>query len=230
MREADRGGEGHAERRLLLRHGAVRSRRPTVSMNPSATASTAAARSAPSSVAWLTVPHASFRFTAGVPTSFRSSAEVTRRFCGTCGTSLTYEHDAPPNGDRHPHGQPRRSGRRSAQGSRARREPAGLGGLGRRSTDLSRIPRPGLKPRALSSRSCCRKDRASSRRSSARAAHRPAVALQSTCGEHRPGRVAIDGGCCWRLAHRPRLRMTGASPRPTLPVMLMRAPSASTIW
>ena len=48
------------------------------------------------SVAWLTVPHASFRFTAGVPTSFRSSAEVTRRFCGTCGTSLTYEHDALP--------------------------------------------------------------------------------------------------------------------------------------
>ena len=44
-------------------------------------------------VAWFSVRHDSFRFTAGVPTSFRSSAEVTRRFCGTCGTSLTYEHD-----------------------------------------------------------------------------------------------------------------------------------------
>ena len=48
------------------------------------------------SVVWLTVPHDTFRFTAGAPTSFRSSAEVTRRFCGTCGTSLTYEHDGLP--------------------------------------------------------------------------------------------------------------------------------------
>ncbi len=48
------------------------------------------------SVAWFTVSRGSFRFTNGVPTSFRSSANVTRLFCGTCGTSLTYEHDGLP--------------------------------------------------------------------------------------------------------------------------------------
>jgi len=46
------------------------------------------------SVAWFSVPRASFRFTSGMPTSFRSSPHVTRRFCGACGTSLTFEHDA----------------------------------------------------------------------------------------------------------------------------------------
>ncbi len=49
------------------------------------------------SVAWFTIPKTSFHITVGVPTSFRSGAEVTRRFCGTCGTSLTYEHDALPD-------------------------------------------------------------------------------------------------------------------------------------
>ena len=42
------------------------------------------------------MPRETFRFTTGVPTGFRSSAEVTRRFCGICGTSLTYEHDTLP--------------------------------------------------------------------------------------------------------------------------------------
>ncbi len=45
------------------------------------------------SVAWFSVPRASFRFTSGMPTSFRSSPEVRRRFCGICGTSLTFEHE-----------------------------------------------------------------------------------------------------------------------------------------
>lgn len=45
------------------------------------------------SVAWFTVPRAAFRFTVGAPSSFRSSAYVTRRFCGACGTALTFERD-----------------------------------------------------------------------------------------------------------------------------------------
>ncbi len=42
-------------------------------------------------VAWFTVPRAAFRWSAGEPVSFRSSAKATRRFCGACGTSLTCE-------------------------------------------------------------------------------------------------------------------------------------------
>ena len=44
-------------------------------------------------VAWFSVPRATFRFVAGAPTSFRSTAKATRRFCGRCGTPLTFEHD-----------------------------------------------------------------------------------------------------------------------------------------
>ena len=49
------------------------------------------------SVAWLAVPRVTFRFTTREPASIRSSATVTRRFCGVCGTSLTYENDALPD-------------------------------------------------------------------------------------------------------------------------------------
>jgi hypothetical protein len=49
------------------------------------------------SVAWLTVSRSRFRFTGKDPASIRSSASVTRRFCGVCGTSLTYENDAVPD-------------------------------------------------------------------------------------------------------------------------------------
>ena len=49
------------------------------------------------SVAWFSVPRAALRFTAGEPASFRSSPQVTRRFCGRCGTSLTYEPDHHPD-------------------------------------------------------------------------------------------------------------------------------------
>jgi len=48
-------------------------------------------------VAWFSVPRAALRFTAGESASFRSSAQVTRRFCGRCGTSLTYESDRHPD-------------------------------------------------------------------------------------------------------------------------------------
>jgi hypothetical protein len=44
------------------------------------------------SVAWFTVKRVDFRFTASQPAAFQSSPKVTRRFCATCGTSLTYEY------------------------------------------------------------------------------------------------------------------------------------------
>ncbi|WP_407521402.1 GFA family protein [Methylobacterium oryzisoli] len=49
------------------------------------------------SVAWFSVPRAALRWTAGAPKPVRSSARATRTFCGTCGTSLTYESDAAPD-------------------------------------------------------------------------------------------------------------------------------------
>ncbi|WP_375457886.1 GFA family protein [uncultured Enterovirga sp.] len=48
-------------------------------------------------VAWFSVKRAAFRFVAGEPASYRSSPGVTRRFCGTCGTSLTFELDDTPD-------------------------------------------------------------------------------------------------------------------------------------
>lgn len=47
-------------------------------------------------VAWFTLPRAALRFTAEAPTGFRSSPSVRRRFCGTCGTTLTFERDDLP--------------------------------------------------------------------------------------------------------------------------------------
>jgi hypothetical protein len=48
-------------------------------------------------VAWLSLPSISFVVEAGEPKVFKSSPEVTRRFCGTCGTPLTYEHSDSPD-------------------------------------------------------------------------------------------------------------------------------------
>lgn len=45
------------------------------------------------SVAYLTVSHENFTSTSGEPLKYHSSPEVTRTFCGKCGTSLTYEHE-----------------------------------------------------------------------------------------------------------------------------------------
>lgn len=73
--------------------GAVRYRAsgtPTVSMICHCN-SCARAAGAPG-VAWVTFPKPAFCFTAGDPASFRSSLPVTRRFCRSCGTPLTYEH------------------------------------------------------------------------------------------------------------------------------------------
>lgn len=43
-------------------------------------------------VAWITVVRSEFRFVAGFPQPYQSSAGVVRRFCSTCGSSLTYEN------------------------------------------------------------------------------------------------------------------------------------------
>jgi hypothetical protein len=48
-------------------------------------------------VAWLTFPASRFSFVRGVPSEYRSTAPVTRTFCSTCGTSLTYVHAARPS-------------------------------------------------------------------------------------------------------------------------------------
>jgi len=47
-------------------------------------------------VAWFSVRHEDFRFVAGTPTRFNSTAKAVRSFCGRCGTQLTFEaSDAP---------------------------------------------------------------------------------------------------------------------------------------
>ncbi|HYC00304.1 MAG TPA: GFA family protein [Candidatus Limnocylindrales bacterium] len=46
--------------------------------------------SAAAIVPWIHVEAASFSFFAGKPVEFQSSADVTRTFCGRCGTPLTY--------------------------------------------------------------------------------------------------------------------------------------------
>jgi hypothetical protein len=45
-------------------------------------------------LAWFSVPFDRLRFTKGAPTELRSSAAVTRSFCGRCGTQLTWRGDA----------------------------------------------------------------------------------------------------------------------------------------
>jgi hypothetical protein len=47
-------------------------------------------------VAWLTVNRSDFAWLSGAPVQFGSSPGVTRRFCGRCGSGLTYEHAALP--------------------------------------------------------------------------------------------------------------------------------------
>jgi hypothetical protein len=47
-------------------------------------------------VAWFSVRRAEFRFVAGTPVRFNSTAKGSRMFCGRCGTQLTFESaDAP---------------------------------------------------------------------------------------------------------------------------------------
>src|SRR5258708_1507480 len=46
---------------------------------------------------FATFPKAAFEITQGQLTDYRSSAEVTRSFCGRCGSPLTYRHDEKPD-------------------------------------------------------------------------------------------------------------------------------------
>jgi hypothetical protein len=48
-------------------------------------------------VAWLTFRTSDFSFVRGVPAEYRSTPPVTRTFCPTCGTSLTYVHAERPS-------------------------------------------------------------------------------------------------------------------------------------
>lgn len=48
-------------------------------------------------VGWLSVPVDGFAIEAGNSKVFQSSDKVTRRFCGDCGTPLTYEHADSPD-------------------------------------------------------------------------------------------------------------------------------------
>jgi len=43
-------------------------------------------------IAWITVMRSEFRVISGFPQSYQSSPGVVRRFCGTCGSPLTYEN------------------------------------------------------------------------------------------------------------------------------------------
>ncbi|HTW71326.1 MAG TPA: GFA family protein [Acetobacteraceae bacterium] len=47
-------------------------------------------------VAWFSVNRPDFRFTAGQPAAYRSTEHAIRRFCGGCGTQLTFESDEHP--------------------------------------------------------------------------------------------------------------------------------------
>jgi hypothetical protein len=49
-------------------------------------------------VAWLTFERPCFEIIAGEPVAFRSSPGVVRRFCGSCGSALTYQNDKSPTG------------------------------------------------------------------------------------------------------------------------------------
>jgi hypothetical protein len=46
---------------------------------------------------FATFPNGAFEITQGQLTDYRSSAEVTRSFCGRCGSPLTYRHDEKPD-------------------------------------------------------------------------------------------------------------------------------------
>ncbi len=43
------------------------------------------------SVAWFSVPRMAFRWVSGIAAAYESSPGVLRRFCASCGTSLTFE-------------------------------------------------------------------------------------------------------------------------------------------
>jgi hypothetical protein len=48
-------------------------------------------------VTWFSVRRSDLRWTAAEPAAYRSSDHATRRFCATCGTTLTFEDDRMPD-------------------------------------------------------------------------------------------------------------------------------------
>lgn len=48
-------------------------------------------------VAWVTFVAETFQFTRGRPSEFRSSPAVTRSFCASCGSPLSYRHSHSPS-------------------------------------------------------------------------------------------------------------------------------------
>jgi hypothetical protein len=48
-------------------------------------------------VAWLTFSSRDLSWITGEPVTYRSSVEVSRTFCGRCGSTLTYRHDGDPD-------------------------------------------------------------------------------------------------------------------------------------
>jgi len=48
-------------------------------------------------LAWCTFPRKGMRMVSGQLTTYRSSPQVERGFCGHCGTTLTYAHDDLPD-------------------------------------------------------------------------------------------------------------------------------------
>jgi hypothetical protein len=48
-------------------------------------------------VGWFTVPRGSYHVVAGTPARYRSSENVVRTFCVTCGTPLTFESNSHPD-------------------------------------------------------------------------------------------------------------------------------------
>lgn len=48
-------------------------------------------------VAWVTFARTDFEILSGSAVRYLSSPGVVRRFCGTCGTALTYETEAEPD-------------------------------------------------------------------------------------------------------------------------------------
>ncbi len=49
-------------------------------------------------VSWIALPETGFRFIRGNPTTYESSPDVIREFCGRCGTAVTYRNAGYPDG------------------------------------------------------------------------------------------------------------------------------------
>jgi hypothetical protein len=48
-------------------------------------------------VTWIELHPSDFKVVSGRPSQYESRPQVTRQFCGTCGTQLTYQHAEEPD-------------------------------------------------------------------------------------------------------------------------------------